>query len=100
MNYMRPALLGLFNIILFIAIQYFSLLSAFLLGMEAADYYRYESLVYIPGILLHLIVLIILFIKHNRKTEWSFGYLISILIVLILVIMTRTGIIPYHLIPS
>lgn len=99
MNYMRPALLGLFNIIIFISIQYFSLLSAFLFGTGAADYYRYERLVYIPGILLHLIVLTVLFIKH-RKVEWSFGYLISMLIVLILVIMTRTGIIPYHLIPS
>ncbi|REA60070.1 hypothetical protein DSL64_15415 [Dyadobacter luteus] len=63
MNWIWKFLWTLLNIIVFVAVRHFSLLSMFLLGMGAADHYKYESFGYLPGTAIQLVILLILSIK-------------------------------------
>ncbi|SIN73052.1 hypothetical protein SAMN04488055_0996 [Chitinophaga niabensis] len=95
-------LLCIINIALFIVIRYVSLLSAFLLGMGAGDHYKYESYAYLPGTILHLIVLGYYFIKTYKKEEpvlKKYRFVIIFCIISFLSVAGFLHIIPYSIIP-
>ena len=97
---MRFFILIVANLAVFIAVRYFSLLSAFLLGMGAYDHYKYESYAYIPGTVIHLAILfIIAFKSRNRGTKVRLQYMIIAAILIFLSVVGFLNIVPYSIIP-
>lgn len=90
---MRFSLILILNVAIFVAVRYLSLLCAFLFGMGAADHYKYESYAYLPGTILHLVILFFLW----RKKGYQF--LLVILVLCFLSVAGFMNIIPYRIIP-
>lgn len=99
---MHFGILLVLNVASFIIARYLSLLLAFLMGMGAADHYKYESYVYLPGTALQLIFLVNIFIIKYKKQGFTFGsyrFLIIASIICFLSVAGSINIIPYRFIP-
>lgn len=93
-------LLTILNIVIFVTVRYLSLLSMFLLGMGAADHYKYESFGYLPGTAIQLSILLIL--SFRKRVKEIKGWYQNIAIAAILIFLSIAGlvnIIPYSIIP-
>ena len=79
------------------------LIFGFLIGMGAADHYKYESYLYIPLTVLQLFILVHLYLR-NKKLDKSEGidqikYLITIGLLIFLSLAGFLNIIPSRFIP-
>ncbi|MVN79291.1 hypothetical protein GO988_23405 [Hymenobacter sp. HMF4947] len=87
------------NLLLFVGLRYVALLMGFLGGMGAADHYQYESVLYLPGTALQLLVLGLLYTRSVRYPS-AYPYGLALVSLLLLVVLCQLRLIPYEVIPS
>jgi hypothetical protein len=87
------------NLLLFVALRHVALLLGFLGGMGAADHYRYERWLYVPGTALHLLVLGLLWARSARRPGAP-AYGLALLGVALLAVLGALQLLPPRLLPS
>ena len=91
------------NLIIFIACRFIILIFGFLIGMGAADHYKYESYLYLPLTVLQLFILIYLYIRKkkldkNQRID-QIKYLITFALLIFLSVAGFFNLIPSRFVP-